>query len=245
MNPIDIMKALAWLGNAIKGAAQWAYNNARLFLELVLVAAILVTGWMYNRKTAELRQAELKAGQLADGLQSQIRLKDGQLEVLRRKADGTVSSETTYVPPEGYITIKETDLKDLRTRYEELLRKLATATDPDEIKRLKAEIDRILGTLKNPTVTVEVKDKGFCLRPGIAMEYGGMGLQLRGDLKLAYWKRYSAEVGGSKYGLDISASRHLDDILWGKPQNLEAWFGYKFLRMNDGNAVAGGLRLGF
>ena len=245
MNPISLLKLIPKFGKAGKKAVKWAYNNTRLFVELVLVVLLVVVGWCYNRKAAELQKAKTEAGQLADGLQAQIQLKNGELEILRRRPDGTVSRDTVFVPQEGGATVQQKDMAELQKKYNEAQDKLAKSTSPEERKALQEEIARLSKELKKTELVVIVKDKGFCLRPGIGVEYGGLGLQLRGDLKVAYYKRYSVLLGGSRHGLDIGASRHLDDVLFWKPQNLEVWGAYKYLRMNGGNAVAGGLRVGF
>ena len=94
-------------------------------------------------------------------------------------------------------------------------------------------------------VTVIVKDKGFTLRPGFGIEWAGRGLSPRLDLKLAYYKRYSLLLGGGKDGMDVSASRHLDDILFWHPQNVELMAGWLFLPMEGNRVPVIGLRSNF
>ena len=190
-------------------AVKWAYSHPRLALELALIAALLFVGWRYNRKEAELADAQSKAGKLADGLKTQISLINGRLEILRRQKD-KVEVKIVYVPQEGGVVIQ------------------------DPVK-------------PGDDVVVIIKDKGFTVKPGFGIEYAGYGLSPRLDLKLAYYKRYSLLVGGGKDGLDVSASRHLDDILFWHPQNAELFLGYIFLPIgNDGRRLpVAGLRSNF
>ena len=229
-------------------AVKWAFEHPRLALEATLVAALVVGGWLYNRKVAQLHDASLQAGKLEDGFRQQIKLKDGQLEILRME-NGKLSSHTQYVPPEGSIVIKERDLKDLHAKYQALLAKLRDAMTPEEREKLQKEIDHLLSLLSagDGVVIVDVKTEGFLWPPrwGAGLEWGNRGIQPRIDTKWAFWDRYSVILGGSKMGVDIGGSRHLDDVLWGRPQNLEVFGGYKFIRLNGGESWAAGLRMGF
>ena len=243
LNVLGILKkVLVLMGDGFK----WALNNMRLALELILVVALLIGGWMYNRKDAQLRSVQAATGQLEEGLKQQITIRNGQIEVLRKEND-KLSQHQSYVPPEGYVTIKQTDLTKLSKDYQDLIDKLSHATTPDERKKLEEQIKALLAKLNSGTqgVTVVVKDKGFCLRPGIGVEGSSRGIEPRLDLKWAYFKRYSALLGGSRAGVDISVSRHLDDLIWGHPQNAEFFGGYKFIPLYGGSWYAVGLRLNF
>lgn len=87
-------------------AVLWAFRNPRLALELALVAALLFVGWRYNKIQDDLSVAKLEAGQLEDGLKQQIRIVNGQLEILR-KVKGKVVVERIYLPPEGGVVVKD------------------------------------------------------------------------------------------------------------------------------------------
>lgn len=237
-----LKKTIGLVGDGLK----WAINNARLALELLLVIALVIGGWMYNRQQEKLRQVQAETGQLEDGLKQQITIRNGQIEVLRRDND-KLSRNQTYVPPEGYIIIKQADLSQLSKDYQDLMDKLSHATTPEERKKLEAEIKALLAKLNSGSqgVTVVVKDKGFTLRPGIGIEGSSRGIEPRLDIKWAYYKRYSALLGGSRAGVDISVSRHLDDIIWGHPQNVELFGGYKIVPLYGGSWYTAGLRLNF
>jgi hypothetical protein len=202
------MGYLTILSKATDGI-KWAFSHPRLTLELGLLVALLFVGWRYNKKEAELADAKAQAGELAEGLKTQIRLVNGRLEILRRQKD-KVKVEIVYVPQEGSVIVK----------------------DPEK---------------PGEDVVVIIKDKGFTAKPGFGIEYAGYGLSPRLDLKLAYYKRYSLLVGGGKDGLDVSASRHLDDILFWRPANVELFLGYIFLPIgNDGRRLpVAGLRSNF
>ena len=63
-----------------------------------------------------------------------------------------------------------------------------------------------------PTVTVKIKDRGFCRRLGVAAVYSGKFLpQL--DMKLAYYKRYSVAVGVNLEYINLGVYRHVDDLV--------------------------------
>jgi hypothetical protein len=225
-------------------AVTWAIEHPRLTLELALVGLLLFIGWRYNRAQDELSKSRLESGQLEEGLRQEIRVRNGQLEVLR-KEKGKVVVERVYVPPEGAVFIKQKDLEELHKKYRELLARAGQATTPEERERLQREIDRLMGELNKPDTEIVVRDKGFTLRPGFGVEWAGQGIGPRLDLKWAYYKRYSFLVGGGKSGADVSISRHIDDLVWGRPQNVEVFGGWKFLRMPGASQVVFGLRANF
>ena len=225
-------------------AMKWAFNNRRLVAEAVLIACLIFLGWQYNRKQEELSRVRLEKGQMEEGLKQEIRVRDGQLEVLR-KEKGKVTVERVYVPPEGSVFIKQKDLDELYKKYKELVVKLGQAMTPEERERLQREIERLMGELKKPDTEIVIKDRGFTIKPGLGAEWSGIGIGPRLDLKLFYFKRYSALIGGGRGGVDVSASRHLDDILWGRPSNIEAFLGYKFLVMPGYGPVVLGIRMNF
>lgn len=79
---------------------------------------------------------------------------------------------------------------------------------------------------KTGNETVVVKNKGLTVRIGAAVIYDG---KMDGalDCKLAYWDRYSAEIGSSLTCPYISLSRHLDDLIpIIHPENVEIMLGY-------------------
>lgn len=202
MNPV-----LLDLAKKATDALIWAFKNPRVFVESVMVAALLVGGWLYNRQKAQLAQVQLEHGVIADGLKQQISIRDGQIEVLK-KLKGKVIVEHIYVPVESPVVIQVPD-------------------NP------------------NSPVVIITKDRGWTFRPGLGIEWANNGLSPRLDIKLAYYQRYSLLVGGGKGGVDLSASRHLDDILYGSPRNIEAFAGYRFIRMPGGGPVVVGLRMNF
>jgi hypothetical protein len=136
-------------------------------------------------------------------------------------------------------------LEELQSKYKLLLTALGSATTKEERARLQKEIDRLLLKLNHPESEMVVKDFGFTFKPGFGAEWAGYGIQPRLDAKLAYYKRYSLIAGGSRNGLDVGVSRHLDDILWGSPNNIEAFIVWKFIRMYGAQAIALGIRANF
>ncbi len=195
------------MGPAIK----WVIGNLRLALELLLVAALLVAGWMYRRQERKLEAAAASYAQLADNLQQQITIKNGEIEVLKRKGEKVIVKKV-YVPVESPIIIH--------------IPKPTTGNPTPE-----------------PVITL--KRKGFCLRPGFGMEYGGKGLQGHLDAKWGYWDRYSGIAGGSRYNLGVGVTRHLDDVLWFRPQNIEFFLLYSPIRSEVVSPVSIGVRSNF
>lgn len=189
----------------------WAASNLRLFIEILLVAALFIAGWLYRVQERKLEAAKAEYGKLADNLQSQITIRDGQITILKRQG-GKVITNTVYVPVEGPVII---------------IQPKPTQGDP------------------NPDPIIQVKTKGWCFRPGIGAEIASMGLQARLDAKVAYWERYSGLVGGTRYGAGIAVSRHLDDVLWFKPRNIEAFVSYNILRAAGLTPVTIGVRSNF
>lgn len=225
-------------------AVKWVHKNPRPAFEIALVVALVFVGWRYNRKAIELDKVKTESGQLADGLKLQIKIANGQIEILRKKLDGSTSSEHVYVPPEGYVVVQQKELALMRAKLNwlmELLKKSATAEEKESLEEEIRKLREQLGS----DVIITVKDKGFTVRPGFGIEWAGYGLSPRLDLKLAYYKRYSLLVGGGKDGVDVSASRHLDDIIFGRPQNLEIFAGWLFLPMRGNRMPVLGLRSNF
>lgn len=181
--------------------------HPRIFLEGLLVAAIVVTGWLYNKKSQELLDARAEYGQLADNLREQITIRNNEIEVLKRGADGKVKREVVYVPPEGWY--------------------------------------RIVTPLDGSKPSVVVKDKGFTLKPGFGGVYGSYGFSGVLDVKLAYFKRYSAGVNGNTHMAGVFISRHIDDIMWGRPANVEPFIGYALIKRLDVSPLSIGIRANF
>jgi hypothetical protein len=234
----------------LNDAAKWAYQHARLTLELVLVLILLFLSWRYNRKVEELDQANAEHGQLAQGLSQQITVANGQIEILKREK-GKVIVQKVFVPPEGSIVVKEADWVQLNIDYIMLQSQLASGNlTPEQRKALEKQISELLAKIaalmKNGQgTTVTIKDKGLTLRPGFGAEWAGYGLSPRLDIKWAYFKRYSVLVGGGKDGLDISVSRHLDDLLWWHPMNVELFSGYRLFHTSSSLPIVVGLRANF
>ena len=184
-----------------------AFANIRITVEILLVAAIIIGGWMYNKQQQKLLDIQASNGILADNLQEQITIKNGEIEVLKRKKDGKVEREYVYMPPEGWY--------------------------------------RIQYYVGSSTPTITIKTKGFCLRPGFGAIYGSYGLSGELDLKLAYLSRYSAGIHGNTHMLGAFVSRHLDDLIWGHPKNVEFFVGYGLIRRTDVAPLSAGIRSNF
>ncbi|HET6456647.1 MAG TPA: hypothetical protein VFI02_19780 [Armatimonadota bacterium] len=240
---IDVV--LSFLVDGIK----WAVRRPRLAVEGLLVVALLLGGWKYNRALEDAQRARDEHAQLEEGLREKITLKDNELEIIRRE-NGKVTVERIYVPPEGSIVIKRKDHEAQMVKYKQALGLLEQAvkdhgTESREANRLRDLIRDLRIGMESPGETV-VENKGFVLRPGFGLEVGRRGVKPRLDLKLAYWHRYSVLAGGSEYGLGVGASRHLDDWVWLRPKNVEWYVEYKPLRFDRQDwIVTSGLRANF
>ncbi len=221
----------------------WALTHKRAVAEAFLVATIVAGGWMYNRQQRIMADEKAKAEGLAADLREKITFAHNELERISRDAEGKVIVKRVYVPPEGSVVVTQKEQAALQAKMAELADKLAKALakgDQREADRLRDEMGHA------GDVDVVVKDKGFTLKPGFGFDWANHGLKPRVDLKWAYWGRYSLLIGGSENGIGPDLSRHIDDIMWGHPQNVEIFIGYKILRFEPGSStIAGGLRANF
>jgi hypothetical protein len=239
MNMVPATKLLEWLGAAIG----WAWKRPRLVLEGALVAALVVGGWLHNRTVRELQEAIGEAQGLEAGLRQQLTLKQNELETVTRDLTGKIIIKKVFVPPEGYVVIKKADMEATRKEYLDTIEKLKTASGKereDLLRRLK----ELEGKLDQPDEII-VKKEGWTFKPGFGMEWANRGLKPCLDFKFAYWDRYSLILGGSENGAGVGASRHLDDLLWFHPKNVEWFIRYQFLRFNGSAQVATGARVNF
>lgn len=221
----------------------WAVTHKRLVAEAFLVLILCVGGWLYNRQQRIMADEKAKAEGLAADLREKITMANNELVRVSRDAEGKIVYKRVYVPPEGSVVITQKEEAALRAKMAELADKLAKAIakgDATEAERLRNEMGRA------GDVDVKIKNKGFTLKPGFGFDWANQGVKPRLDLKWAYWDRYSLLVGGSANGLGVDVSRHIDDIMWGRPQNVEIFAGYKFFRFRpETTAWAGGLRANF
>ena len=144
---LKTLEILNLLKTKLALATKWAFGNVRLFLELLLILALLIAGWMYRRQERALADAKFQYGKLADNLQGQITIKDNQITILKRvKGTNTVTTkvekEYVYLPPEGWFRL------DYPT---------PTPTNP------------------TPEPVMVIKDRGWTLKPGFGFEYGSKG----------------------------------------------------------------------
>lgn len=235
--------AAHWLTDKAVALWDWSMAHRRAAAEGLIVVLLVVLGMRYKAKQAELDTAKKSHAVLAAGLLEQITIKNGQISILR-KQNGKTVVQNEYHPAESLIVITQKDTDAINTSLAADQAKLATA-NPVEKVILQHEINKLNADLKSDLVTVSAKEWGFTFHPGFGVELAGHGIQPRLDIKWFYLNRFSLLTGGSTNGLDIAASRHVDDFIPGKPQNVELWMGYKYLRFNNNGSIAGGLRVNF
>jgi hypothetical protein len=201
-----VSKQLPLLREKTNKAISWVVQHPRLAFDLLLICFIIVSGWLYNRKVAELDALQANMGKLALNLKEQVTIRDGQVEILKRIGGNTIVKKY-YLPPEAPFIIQ-----------------VSSSTGE---------------------TNVISKTKGMTAKPGFGAEWGGKGIQPYMDLKWAYWGRYSGLVGGSLKGIGPGISRHLDDVLWGRPRNAELFLNYKVIRDPSYPSVVIGVRSNF
>jgi hypothetical protein len=190
-----------------------------------MAAALLAAGWAYNHKERQLEAANARHAELAANLQAQITIRDNTIKILRRKPDGTTAAHQAFVPNEGGVTVTH-------------------STQPAQGSPI---IKPPAGTPVDAGsgLVVYIKDKGFTSRPGFGVDFDGIKLRPYLDMKFIYYKRYSVAAGGSSGGLGVSVSRHLDDVLFFHPQNIELYLHYRVLRIGNSSQGSFGLRSNF
>lgn len=95
-------------------------------------------------------------------------------------------------------------------------------------------------------VDFDIKNKGFTVRPGFGGIYDRNALLLQGDVKLAYWSRFSAGAGLTTRSLNYWVSYHLDQLPYWHPQNVEFLLGRSIIRFdNNVNQLNAGFRMNF
>jgi hypothetical protein len=219
------MQSLKWILEKLGLVIKLAFANTRVAIEIAMVAALFIAGWLYNKKEAELAAAKAEYGTLAANLQNQITIRDNTIKILNRRKDGKVTTVTVYLPSEGGSTVTHSTVPAQGT----VIVKPPPGTPID---------------LGNGTI-VYIQDRGFTARPGFGLDFDGFKARPYLDMKLVYFKRYSAAVGGTTGGLGVTASRHLDDILFFHPQNVEFFVHYRVLRLGNGSAASIGIRSNF
>jgi hypothetical protein len=225
--------------------AAWALRNPRVALEVTLVALVAFYGWRYHKKAAQLDMAQVQAEGLEKDLKQKITIANNEIEILKRE-NGVTTVRRIYVPPEGSVVIRKKDQEAQQRKLAEILDSLKAASlDKDALAR---RIQELMGHKEGDGAEeIIVKNKGLTFRPGFGMDYTGVGLQPRLDFKFAYWDRWGAIAGGSYNGIGLGVSRRLDDIIWRKMQNLEAFLGYNFITFDGrkGKSGVAGLRVNF
>ena len=234
----DLMpKMLSWAGSAFK----WALGHTRIVLEGLLIILLVVLGWLYHRKAAQLDTFQQEASGLEAGLRQKITYAQNQLEVVTKDLTGKVIIKKVYIPPEGSVTVRVADYQKFMAEYKALLDKLKNAPAEERAKIEQAIKDK----LKELGIGDEVivKTHGWTVRPGLGLDWANQGTKIRADVKFYYWNRWSLLFGGSENGMGPAISRHIDDLIWGKLTNVEVFGGYNVIRFNHSTVISGGLRI--
>jgi hypothetical protein len=238
------MNILTMLAGAIRSSLEWSWGHKRTAAELAMAVVILIGGWRYNRLQAAAAATKAQQEGLAAGLREQIKLTNGQLEITRREVNGKIVYKRIYVPEEGSVVITQKEEDTMRKQLADLAAKLAAATAKGDTKaasEINTEIDKI-----GNDVDVKIVNKGITFRPGYGLDWSNHGIKPRLDFKAFYWNRYSMLVGGGENGVGPGISRHIDDIMWGHPQNVEIFAQWSAFTLNAGDSrYVVGLRSNF
>lgn len=173
----------------------------------VLIVVLLLAAVVLAQQNSSLREDRAMSAQEASEMAKKLKMKD--TEVLRLRQRGPVTVWLTRTVPGGEVSGER-----------------APYIPPEGGADVSAEIMPD-GT---PKVTVKVKDKGFTARMGYGLIYSEK-LYPEIDLKLFYYKRFSAKVGTTSKFLTGGVSRHIDDFVrWLKWHNVEVQgvLGYEF-----------------
>lgn len=229
----------------LKKVFTWAVKYPRAAFEAVLVAIILLLGIRDSRQKQQLLTMVQKQQGLAANLSEQLTLTKNELEIARRTSSGQVVYKNVYVPPEGTVVISEEEQKAVQKKIDDLTAQLQAAAKSGNTTKENEIQNKIASETQN--LNVSVIDHGWTLNPGIGLGYGGEGVKIHGDVKVYFFERYGLLLGGSADGVGPAVSRHLDDLMWGSPRNLEFYLQYRIFKFSSSpiSPIEGGLRLGF
>ena len=223
---------------------RWCWTHKRTAAESALCLAFLFLGWRYNSDGARLRRQAAEAQGLAAGVSLQLKMTQNQLEISRRDASGKIVYRNVYVPAEGGVTIDQKERAASQSRLDDLAARLKSALAAGNAGlagSLRTQIDQV-----DPSLAIKIQDHGFTVKPGYGFDWALAGVRPRLDIKWAYYQRYGLLVGGGANGVGPGISRHLDDVIWGHPANVELFFQWNAVRFYPGYAAYSiGLRSNF
>lgn len=174
---------------------------------IILLCVSISLGYMYHKKEKEADYLKLKNVDLSEKLSSKVSIKDGEITIIGRDANGNPVGLLFEAPAEGGIDIL--DPKD--------------GEDVDRLRGLDRFTHRDYEVPGTSGTIVRVKIAGLCFKPGFGAFYDTKGLKGAIDVKIVFWKRFSAILWAStKYG-GAAISRHIDDFFPKKitPKNVE------------------------
>lgn len=228
----------------LRDVLTWSWDHKRAAGEILLGVMLLFLGWRYNVDQAALKKKADDASGLAAGIGLELKITQNQLEIAKREADGSISHKDIYVPPEGYVLVDQKEKDALQKQVDDLTAKLNAAIkngDSKEADNIKTEIGKI-----DPGIAIKVKDHGFTFNPGFGLDWADRGVKIRVDFKWAYYNRYGLIFGGGPNGIGPGLTRHIDDIIWGHPKNVEVFGQWNALKPYTGTAnYTFGLRSNF
>jgi hypothetical protein len=227
-----LLDGLQWAWEHNANIFQWIWANKRAVGEGVLVLSLVLLGWRYNSDRAQLHKQIEEAQGLAAGIGLQLKITQNQLEITRRDSTGKVTYRNIYVAPEGYVMVDQKEQSALQQQLGDLTDKLKAATKAGNTKEangIQKQIDQI-----NPGLAIKVVDHGWTFKPGYGADWANHGTKVRLDFKYFYWGRYGLIAGGGPNGFGPGVSRHIDDVIWGRPANVEVFAQFNALRFQSG-----------
>ncbi len=195
----------------------------------LLIAALVAAGsfsYLYNMEVENREAGELMREGLPKGVLAKYVIRNRELTKMVKDAEGKTRVVKIYIPDEGKVTVITKERDQAIEEYKEVLERLKTMTDEEEIRKAKKTLDGLIGDVNKPPEVI-VKNKGFTSRFGYGMTIGldsstevDLGNDRKLDLpimpmldwKFVYWKRWSATVGVTPRDIGPGITRHIDDI---------------------------------
>ena len=179
-------------------------------LLIIALCLFIVTSKIKDKKINDLTT---QLSQLPPGTTQIVTVYQDKIKILEKTVDGKVVYRDRYLPPEGYIMITAKEQEEALKKYEDLIKRLLTVTDLEELKKIQIELSSMTALLQTPP-TVDIHDWGFTFKSGIGSVYipRDEAMHTFLDFKFFFWRRYSLTTFIEKEGIGLGITRHIDDV---------------------------------
>lgn len=213
-------------------------------LKLVLLVALIPLGYQWHKQHKEIMTLRTQNGVLESDLKAKNTISGRELTQVYREGD-KVRTVIRYVPSEGSVIEQyKNDISSLEAQLEVANDALKEAKTEEERQII---IEKVAELEKKKMPSFIVKNKGLTFRIGAGVVYDSKEVSPSGDIKWAFWDRYSLTSGLNKNNFELfNLSRHVDDMVrWIKLENLELKAGLGKPYRETGFAYQAGLRVNF